>query len=68
MEDVGWLDGWPDHQWGAGDASGRGVCVRAGSGRLEGDLRMWQRVCPEGDPLSPAERKTGKRKKGLMGK
>lgn len=60
MEDVRRADGRPDHQRGAGDASGRGVRVRAVSGRLEGDIGVWERLCTEGNSLSPAEGQTGK--------
>ena len=67
MEDVGRLDGRPDHQRGSGDAPGGGVCVWAGSGRLEGNLSLWKRLRPEGDSLSAAEGETGEMK-GMMGK
>ncbi|XP_049618309.1 uncharacterized protein peli3 isoform X3 [Syngnathus scovelli] len=59
VEDVGRLDGWTDHQRRAGHAPGRRLCIRAGSGRLEGNFRLRQCLCAEGDPIGTAEGKIG---------
>lgn len=59
VEDIGRPDGRPDHQRRAGLAPSRRLCVRAGSGRLEGNLRLRQRLRPEGDAIGTAEGKVG---------
>lgn len=61
MENIRWPDGWSDYQRCAGHAPSGRVCVWAGSWGLERNLSLWQCLCAEGDTLSPAERKTGKK-------
>lgn len=50
--------GWPDHQWGAGDAPAR-LPGGPQAGSVEGDLSVRRRVRPAGDALGSQQRETG---------
>ncbi|XP_028915977.1 E3 ubiquitin-protein ligase pellino homolog 3 isoform X1 [Ornithorhynchus anatinus] len=59
MADPGRVDGRTDHQRGAGDAPGRGLLRGLGPRGLAGDLRLRQRLHPEGQSLRAAAREAG---------
>lgn len=62
VEDVWRSDGRTDHQRGPGHASSERIQPGLQTGRLEGDLCLWQRLHSEGNTLGAAAREDGEEK------
>lgn len=67
VEDGRWPDGWPDHQWGAGDAPTSRLHPGLQARRLARDFCLWQRLQSARDTLSTAAGQDGEYSVPLMG-